>query len=115
MEVIERRKKLREKVAEVASDWAAKLPFKATAILAGSYARGDFNLWSDIDVLLISEDFKASPVERLKGLDMPSGFQIIPLTPDEFKRLLAKRDRLALEAVESGIILRDDLKLTKEE
>lgn len=113
MEIVERRRRLRGKVIEAASKWARKLPFKATAILIGSYARGDFNLWSDIDVMVISEDFKGGPVGRLKSMDMPLGFQIIPLTSNEFKKLLAKKDPLALEAVKSGVILRNDLKISK--
>ena len=111
MEIVEERRKLRRKIIEKASNWAVKLPFKATVVLIGSYARGDFNLWSDVDVLLISESFKGGPVERLKALDVPSGFQVIPLTPKEFRRLLVKRNQLAMEAVKSGIILRDDLQL----
>jgi len=111
MEVIEARRKLREQVARDASSWAAELPFRLTAILVGSYARGDFNLWSDIDILLVSEDFEGGPVERLKALDTPPGFQVIPLTPNEFRRLLDRGDHLAVEAVESGLILRDDLKI----
>lgn len=38
--------------------------FKVSAILIGSYARGDFNKWSDVDVLLIAE-FAGNPLERL--------------------------------------------------
>ena len=114
MEVIERRKELREHVIKEASNWASKLPFKVTAILVGSYARGDFNLWSDVDVLLISESFTGGPVERLKLLDVPSGFQVIPLTLKEFKRLLTKGDHLAIEAIEFGVVLRDDLKLIQQ-
>ncbi|RLG90819.1 MAG: nucleotidyltransferase domain-containing protein [Candidatus Hecatellales archaeon] len=111
MEVIKERKRIREKIIKEASSWTAKLPFKATAMLIGSYARGDFNLWSDIDILLISEEFKGNPVERLKALDIPPGFQVIPLTLKEFKKLLTKRNQLAIEATKHGVILRNDLKL----
>lgn len=114
MEVVERRKRLREHVIKKASNWASKLPFKVTVILVGSYARGDFNLWSDIDVLLISEDFIGGPIERLKSLDIPPGFQAIPLTPKEFKRLLKKRSHLAIESIEFGVMLRDDLRLIQQ-
>lgn len=113
MEVVERRRKLREKFIEEASNWVAELPFKATAILIGSYARGDFNLWSDIDILLISNDFKEGPLDRLKALDIPPGFQVIPLNPKEFKKFLTKKEHLAVEAVEAGIVLRDDLELMR--
>lgn len=56
--------------------WANKLPFKATVILIGSYARGDFNLWSDVDILLISESLSGNPIERLKALDAPQDFKL---------------------------------------
>jgi len=114
MEIIERRKRLREHVIKKASNWASKLPFKVTAILIGSYARGDFNLWSDVDVLLISEDFTGGPIERLKSLAIPPGFQAIPLTPSEFRRLLTKRNHLVIEAIKFGVVLRDDLRLIQQ-
>lgn len=111
MEVIKRRRKWRKICIEKSRRWVSNLPFKLTAVLVGSYARGDFNLWSDIDVLLISRDFKGNPVERLKQLDIPSGFQVIPLSEKEFKTLLEKKEPLILEAAEKGIVLKDDLKL----
>lgn len=114
MEVIERRKRLREHIIKEASNWVSKLPFKVTAVFVGSYARGDFNLWSDVDVLLIPKSFTGGPVERLKLLDLLSGFQVIPLTLKEFKRLLTKGDHLAVEAIEFGVLLRDNLKLIQQ-
>lgn len=113
MEVVERRKKLREEVIIKASKWAKNLPFKATAILIGSYTRGDFNLWSDVDILLISNDLKGKPLERLKSLTVPAGFQVIPQTPKEFKTNLKKKSPMAIEAIKSGIVLREDLKLIR--
>jgi Nucleotidyltransferase domain. len=35
--------------------------------MIGSYARGDFNRWSDVDLVVIS-DFKGNPLERLEKL-----------------------------------------------
>ncbi|MHA1608291.1 MAG: nucleotidyltransferase domain-containing protein [Candidatus Freyarchaeota archaeon] len=80
MEIIEERRRSREKIIGRVSSWVRELPFKVTAIVVGSYARGDFNLWSDVDVLLISRDFKGSPLDRLMEIDVPPGFQVIPLT-----------------------------------
>lgn len=114
MEVITRRRELRERAIEEAKNWAKKLPLNLTAVLIGSYARGDFNLWSDVDILLISEDFMGGPIERLKALDIPPGYQAIPLTPKEFRRLQEKKNQLAKEANEYGIILRDDLGLLRQ-
>lgn len=91
--------------------WVSSLPFKLTAVLIGSYARGDFNLWSDIDILLISREFRGNPVRRLEQMDIPAGFQVIPLTEEEFKILLERNEPLILEAIEKGVVLKDDLKL----
>ncbi|RLG85713.1 MAG: nucleotidyltransferase domain-containing protein [Thermoprotei archaeon] len=110
MEILRERRKHREEVIKEAKQWALKLPFKASIILIGSYARGDFNLWSDVDVVVIAE-FKGSPLERLKRLNTPPGYEIIPLTPSEFQRLLKKNNPLAIEVVSRGVILRDDYKI----
>jgi len=106
VEAIKERVRAREEVVSEARAWAQKLAFPATVILIGSYARGDFNLWSDVDLLLIA-DFKGGPLERLKDLDFPAGFEVIPLTLSEFLRLVEKRDVLALESL-NGVYLRDD-------
>jgi len=111
MEVIKERRRLRERRIEEAREWVSKIPLRVTAILIGSYARGDFNLWSDIDILLISEDFVGNPLDRLRSIDAPPGYQIIALTPKEFKTLMEKRETMALEAIEYGVVLRDDLKI----
>ncbi|MBS7641782.1 MAG: nucleotidyltransferase domain-containing protein [Candidatus Bathyarchaeia archaeon] len=108
MEVFEERRRLREGVIRIAKNWADSLKFRATVILIGSYARGDFNLWSDVDILLISE-FTGNPLERLKAIDYPPGFEVIPLTINELTRLIRRRDPLAVEASKIGIYLRDDL------
>ena len=110
MEIIKQRRCLRKKVIEEAERWARSLPFKATAILIGSYARGDFNLWSDVDVILISE-FRGSPIQRLAQIDFPPGYEVIPLTLEEYKRLAEKGARLAVEARKHGVILRDDYQI----
>ncbi|ABL79081.1 DNA polymerase, beta domain protein region [Thermofilum pendens Hrk 5] len=103
--------KLREEVVKEALEWASRLRGSVTAVLVGSYARGDFNEWSDVDVVLVSGEFKGGPLERLKAIEVPPGYEVIPLTPEEFERLLERGDQLALEAVERGVKLRDDLGL----
>jgi predicted nucleotidyltransferase len=66
LEIIERRARIRCNLIRKAFEWARGLGSRVTAILIGSYARGDFNLWSDVDIILISEDLVGYPVERLK-------------------------------------------------
>lgn len=111
MEVIKRRERKRIEVIEAARKWVSNLNFRVSAILIGSYARGDFNLWSDVDILLISDTFKGNPLDRLKTLDPPAGFQIIPISMEEFKILLRKKDILVEQALKRGVILRDDFQI----
>jgi len=108
MEIIEERRRSREKIIGRVSSWVRELPFKVTAIVVGSYARGDFNLWSDVDVLLISRDFKGSPLDRLMEIDVPPGFQVIPLTPEEYRRQAERGNPLVLEAEEKGVVVKHD-------
>ncbi len=112
MGALEERRRIREDVVRRAREWAHSLPFRATVILVGSYARGDFNVWSDVDVLLIAE-FTGSPLERLKSIDYPAGFEVIPLTHDEFIRLFSKGNPLAMEALSTGVLLRDDFGVSR--
>jgi hypothetical protein len=39
----------------------------------------------------------------------PPGFEVIPLTPEEAVRAAEKGNPLLVEAVERGVVLRDDL------
>lgn len=111
MEIIRWRERKRLDAIESAKKWVSTLNFRVSAILIGSYARGDFNLWSDIDVILVSDTFRENPLERLKRIDPPPGFQVIPLNLEEFERLHNRSDILIREALEYGIILRDDFQL----
>ena len=63
----------------------------AVIYLFGSYARGDHALESDVDIVVVSEIFKnmdyAARVEFIRMKLPPHiGFDIIPLTPSEFKK-----------------------------
>ena len=53
MEIIEKRIEERKRIIRKAHEYSLTLEFKATVILIGSYARGDFNLWSDVDIMII--------------------------------------------------------------
>lgn len=109
MEIVKKRMEIREKVINEAISWVSKLNYKVSAVLIGSYARGDFNTWSDVDIMLISDEFKGNPIERLKKIAIPPGYEVIPLTLEEFRKLLKKNNILAVEAMQVGIKLRDDL------
>jgi predicted nucleotidyltransferase len=66
---------------------------RITILLHGSYARGDFNVWSDIDVIVASEAFRG--VRQLDRYDMVADLlepnvEPILLTPEELLNLLDK-------------------------
>lgn len=80
------------------------------SVLVGSVARGDFHAGSDIDVVLISASLPAHPLERsellyslIDGAIEPKGYH-----PEEFRRMLRRKNPLAVEAVTAGIVLIDD-------
>ncbi|HDD26211.1 MAG TPA: nucleotidyltransferase domain-containing protein [Acidilobales archaeon] len=82
---------------------------KVTLIIYGSYARGDFNLWSDVDVILISEYF--TNIDFLKRYDIiskfiPENFEVKIWTLQEAKRNLSKP--WWKEALRNRIVIVDD-------
>lgn len=110
---LEEREKLRREVIRKAREWASTLKGRYSAFLIGSYARGDFNAWSDVDVLLVGE-FEGNPVERLLRLDYPPGFEVVPLTREELERALTTGNPVVEDLKRKAVVLRDDLGLCKE-
>lgn len=108
MEVVRARVEERERVVREAREWAQRLNCRSTVVLVGSYARGDFNKWSDVDILIVTDEIAGSPLERLRKINTPPGYDIVVWTLDEFKTMLKKKNPLASEAVETGVFLRDD-------
>ncbi|MEZ0345248.1 MAG: nucleotidyltransferase domain-containing protein [Infirmifilum sp.] len=108
MEVVKRRASKREEVINRAKEFAASLTGKFSVFLVGSYARGDFNAWSDVDLVVIGE-FRGSPLKRIQAIEAPPGFEVIPLTPGEALAAARKKNPLIQELVEKGVVLRDDL------
>ncbi|CAN5644846.1 hypothetical protein BH20ACT2_BH20ACT2_24600 [soil metagenome] len=64
------------------------------AVVFGSYARGDFNSWSDVDVLVLSDDLPADPQERLDVLwrRRPGGIEPVGWTLVEHQARRRRRD-----------------------
>lgn len=81
-----------------------------TGILYGSMARGDYNVWSDIDFLLISDKLPEKPLERLELLysftDLP--VEVKGYTRNEFLKMIERRNPLALDALVDGKVIVDD-------
>lgn len=78
-----------------------------TAVVFRSVVRGDFNTWSDVDVLVVADDLPPRPQDRLGLLlsGAPDRVQPVPWTADEFVAQLAKGNPIAREAVDAGIVL----------
>jgi len=113
--IISERLRERERALSEAMEFAKCVKGKlgrVTVILYGSYARGDFNEWSDIDVLVIAEQLPENPVERLSLIEdcmaRVAGVEPLLLTPDMMRKMRGKN--LAVrEALERGVVLVDDL------
>jgi predicted nucleotidyltransferase len=103
------RERLIERAREYARALSERLPVRAV-VLAGSVARGDFNLWSDVDVLVVADDLPARLPDRLALLsaDAFGGIQVIGLTPAELRRAAQRSNRLVLDAAAHGILLAGD-------
>jgi uncharacterized protein len=78
-------------------------------ILYGSFARGDFNEGSDVDMVVVA-DFKEPFLDRIKLLlDLNDEIKL-PLEPvgytvDEFSKMFLEGNSFILEVVEKGRIL----------
>ena len=77
------------------------------AVVVGSVARGDFNVWSDVDVIVIAEGLPQRAPDRLGllALDAPPRVQPVGFSKDEFEEARRKRNPLVLEATERGVVL----------
>lgn len=72
--------------------------------LFGSYARGTFDSWSDIDIAIVSDDFSGvrfrdrNAVRRIK-LSVSSSLEPLPYRPEDFNAT----DPFVKKILESGI------------
>ena len=104
------RRRERERLIQLARDYvkrlSARLPIVAAAV-AGSVARGDFNVWSDVDVVVIAEGLPARALDRSTVLlaDAPPRIQPIGYSRGEFEREWRRGNPLVREATEHGIVL----------
>jgi hypothetical protein len=113
------RARRREDLVDLASRYADTVRERygpATVLLYGSVARGDFNLWSDVDVLVVSDALPAHPLARSEALHRmvlpgiePKGF-----TLREYRDAEARDDPFIREIAKHCVVLRDDLGLAVE-
>jgi uncharacterized protein len=106
---LERRRVEREQRLALAGEYVKQLARRipVTGVVAGSTARGDFNLWSDIDVVVVSDALPAPGPAREHALagEAAPGLELHGYTSAEFTDALERGDRLALEAAERGVHL----------
>jgi len=110
---LEARRLKREQYIREAQEYAGEVRDRlgeVCAFLIGSVARGDFNLGSDIDIIVISDALPPNPLERsrflyelARPLIEPKGY-----TAQEFRQLLSRKHPTALAILDEGILLRDD-------
>jgi predicted nucleotidyltransferase len=80
------------------------VPSLVAAVVVGSVARGDFNHWSDLDVLVVADDLPDRWLDRCEALaPVPPGLQPIGWTPNELAARRRRRDPIALEAGTVGV------------
>ena len=75
-------------------------------VVFGSVARGDFNVWSDMDVLVVAERLPSRLRDRLElfGGAEP-GLEVVAWTPHEWRQALERGNRIACDACEHGVWL----------
>ncbi len=110
-----RRLRRREEVVRKLCTWLARLRRglgRVSLVVFGSYARGDFNAWSDVDAILVWEGFEGVSVRDrwkllkpyLEAVDEP--LDLIPWSPGEAREML---ERPAWrKALKDCLILADD-------
>jgi len=77
------------------------------AMLFGSYANGNYNEWSDIDIALVSEIFSGNWIDdkdkiRKTTLSVSSQIEAMPFSPSDFN----EHHPLAKEILATGMNLR---------
>ena len=109
-DVIAERQAEQQRLVELARGYvvrlSARIPLTA-AVVVGSVARGDFNVWSDVDVVIVAEDLPERAPDRAALLlaDAPGGVQPVGFTPTELTAALGRGNPLAAEAVGEGLVL----------
>ena len=100
----------RERLIALAHAYVEQLSTRVTplaAIVAGSVARGDFNVWSDVDVVIVARELPTRALDRISLLtaDAPAGVQPIGYTPAELAKERRRGNELVRSALSDGIVL----------
>jgi predicted nucleotidyltransferase len=76
------------------------------AHVVGSVARGDFNQWSDVDVVIVADGLSPRALDRIDLFsDRPPGIEVFAYTPRELEQERERKNPIVLEAGHIGIDL----------
>jgi predicted nucleotidyltransferase len=109
-DVLAERRRERERLIELALTYVEQLSTRLAveaAAVVGSVARGDFNVWSDVDVVVVADGLPGRAPDR-NGLllaDAPARVQPVGFTRRELVDALRRDNPLAREAVGRGVVL----------
>ena len=115
---IARRRRERDALLALAGEYVEALstwlPVDAAAVI-GSVARGDFNRWSDVDVVILSEALPDRLPERLELLfrDRPPRLEPWAFTARELCALSGRGDPRARELATDGVVLCGEKRLAE--
>ena len=105
---IERSEEIFDKITRYTQRVVEQLRPQAV-IIFGSFARGDINEGSDVDILVVA-DFKEPFLDRIKillDLNDSIGLPLEPIgyTPEEFQRMKKEENRFIREVLKTGKVL----------
>ena len=108
--IAERRRAEQRARIETAAAWAKRLATHqevTAAVVFGSTARGDFNKWSDLDVLAVAPGLPGEWRSRAELLmaDAPPGLQPVGWTPTELAGRRRRGDPIARECDTVGVVV----------
>jgi predicted nucleotidyltransferase len=107
---VARRRAERAQLIAAVARWANALSNRLAGlhgvVVVGSVARGDFNRWSDTDVLVVADRLPDDWLPRSEAVgSAPAGIQVIAWTPEEYANRARRRDPIAMEAVGPGVVV----------
>lgn len=102
-----RRRQLIDRASRFAHDLEGRLPGSlVAAVVVGSVARGDWNKWSDIDLLVIADPAPDPSLAHELAIDPAHpGVQAVIWGPEELAARRARGDPLAREAYDVGVVV----------
>jgi len=104
---IERSGEVTKKIDDYVGEVVGKLN-PDIIVLFGSFATGDINEGSDIDILVVA-DFKEGFLDRIRTLMDLNTFKIpiepVGYTPEEFNQMKNRKNPFIIEVLEKGKVL----------